>query len=77
MARDSSERADAIEALLVRELRDAVAAAISGGADPGEVHADLVRRLRQIRRMQRYGHTHRTLGPDGGRTNGRRSHVDD
>ncbi|WP_326550523.1 hypothetical protein [Micromonospora sp. NBC_01813] len=53
MARDRSEPADVIEGLLVRELRDAVAVAISGGADPDDVRADLDRRLRDIRRMQR------------------------
>ncbi|MDG4762873.1 hypothetical protein O7632_01895 [Solwaraspora sp. WMMD406] len=60
MVRDSSERADDIKGLLVRELRGAVTEAVSGGADPGAVHADLVRRLRRIRHMQRYERTRRT-----------------
>lgn len=64
MARDESERADLIAGLLVRELRDAVTAAIDGGADPDDVQADLVRRLQHLRHLQRYEHRPRLLRPN-------------
>jgi hypothetical protein len=38
--------------LFLDELRSAVSARIEAGADPGEVSADLGRRLRRLRSMQ-------------------------
>lgn len=38
--------------LLLKELRDAVAARMPDGTDPHEMTAELARRLRRIRRMQ-------------------------
>lgn len=38
--------------LFLNELRSAVSARIEAGADPGEVSADLGRRLRRLRSMQ-------------------------
>ena len=37
--------------LLLKELRDAMAARIDGGADPGAVTADLAQRLLRLRRL--------------------------
>ncbi|TDB94257.1 hypothetical protein E1091_11180 [Micromonospora fluostatini] len=48
--------------LLLQELRGAVSARISVGADPDEMSAELARRLRRIRRMQE-DHHHRPPDP--------------
>lgn len=44
---------DRLRELLLRELRGAVAAKVDSGADPDEVTADLVERIRSVRQLRR------------------------
>jgi hypothetical protein len=57
-----SEPTEGLQDLLLRELRAAVSARMKGGADPGEMTADLDRRLRSLREMRRG--TGRDLGSE-------------
>lgn len=58
-----SDPSEQLRSLLRQELRRAVTARIEGGADSGEVSADLEQRLQQLRRMQRESRPPKQLAP--------------
>ena len=65
------EHRQALQGLLLRELRAAVAARNESGADPRQLTAYLEQRLRRIRQLQRDTPVHRSArvpnsGPDSG-----------
>jgi hypothetical protein len=57
MTDGTAERHDAIEELLLLELRRAVAAQLIAGVDLAAVTADLVGRLRRVRAMLPLDHS--------------------
>lgn len=59
---------ESLQELLLKELCEAVAARISSGADPGELTAELTRRLRRIEQMQEKDRPQPRSGPENEET---------